>query len=437
MRFAVASLGCKTNQYEMDALAESLRARGLTIVGPDDEADVYILNTCTVTAEAERKSRQTLRRFRRQNANALLVACGCYSQRADLSTLANITIGTGLRDQLADLILDAMESEGEGNVSEIRPACSWTCYEELGASAFPKETRAFLKIQDGCNNRCTYCAICLARGPARSRGLDNIIREAKQLIARGYSEIVLTGTNINAYGVDFEHTASCQDLATVLEALDRIEGIQRIRLGSLESGTINPDFVARIKKLHHLCPSFHLSLQSGSDRILKAMCRRDTTSEYLNAVHMLREAFPSAGITTDLIVGFPGETQADFLETLAFCDQVKFVRIHVFRFSCRPGTRAASMPGQVRKDLAIERSQILRTKASELAVLAIRERMGETRQVLVERFDSQGRAEGYTPEYIYVKGLTRPDRKPPLVSGDITLMRIIGVEEETALAEIL
>ncbi|HZK28701.1 MAG TPA: tRNA (N(6)-L-threonylcarbamoyladenosine(37)-C(2))-methylthiotransferase MtaB [Clostridia bacterium] len=437
MRVAMVSLGCKTNQYEMDALAEALRARNFEIVSPDDQADIYILNTCTVTAEAERKSRQLLRRFRRQNAESLLVACGCYSQREDLTSLADITIGTGLRDQLPDLISEAVARGGAVNIAAIRPASSWCSYEELGAPAIPQETRAFLKIQDGCDNRCAYCAICLARGPARSREIDNIVSEAEELVGRGYSEIVLTGTNINAYGVDFEHTAGCRDLASTLEALDRIEGIQRIRLGSLESATITSEFVLRIEKLHHLCPSFHLSLQSGSDRILKAMCRRDTKAEYRQAVHLLREAFPNAGITTDLIVGFPGETRADFLETLDFCDDIGFLRIHVFRFSRRPGTQATSMQDQVEKAVSIHRSRILREKATELALRAIHERMGETRQVLVERFDSQGRAEGYTPEYIYVKGSQGSGGESLPRRGDIRLMRIRGVEGETAIAEIV
>ena len=434
MRLAVQALGCKTNQYEMDALAEAMRQEGFTLVSPHERAHVYVLNTCTVTAEAERKARQVLRRYRRLNPQALIVACGCYSQRADLADLADIRIGTGHRDLLPQLILDHWADRGEGALTLIEPASAWRTYEELGATALPSETRAFLKIQDGCDNRCAYCAICLARGPSRSRNLSGILDEARDLVARGFREIVLTGTNLNHFG---RQPTSQTDLPGVLEALDKLPGLDRIRLGSLESGTITPDFLARASRLSHLCPSFHLSLQSGSDRILKRMGRRDNRDQFRQAVEGIRQAFPLAGITSDLIVGFPGESEADFQETLSFCDAIGFLGLHVFRFSPRPGTAAASMPDQVPRALSAQRSEILRHKAQELASRAIRDRLGQTREILVEQIDSQGRAEGYTPEYLHVKAPVPQAGGEAPRRGQIRLLRLTGQEGPSALGQFL
>lgn len=433
MKFAVSALGCKTNQYEMDALAQKLCGYGLTPAAPGERADLYVLNTCAVTGEAERKSRQILRRFRRENPGALIVACGCYSQLDDLASLADLTSGTSLRDQLPELILGALKGKTDLPANYIQSSLSGAVYEELGATAVPEETRAFLKIQDGCDNRCAYCAICLARGPARSRSMEKIRGEAEDLARRGFSEIVLTGTNINAYGIDFKEGG----LADVLDMLDKVDGIKRIRLGSLESGTITPQFMERVSGLRNLCPSFHLSLQSGSDRILKAMGRRDTSTQFRDAVGRIQACFPWAGITTDLIVGFPGETDRDFEETVAFCHEIGFLRIHVFRFSARPGTAAYAMSGQVPEELAIMRSCILHETASQLTTRAIRARLDQTRDILVERIDQEGRALGYTPEYIQVKGGPACPQTAALRRGQIRAARIVGLEGERALAVIV
>lgn len=437
MKFSVASLGCKTNQYEMDALSQELIHMGLTPSPAGQAADLYILNTCTVTAEAERKARQLFRRYRRDNPDALLVACGCFSQRSDLTGLADLVIGTSLRDRLAGLILEAIEQKVALPVNYAQPWEGRAPYEELGGIALPSETRAFLKIQDGCDNRCAYCAICLARGPARSRTREKILEEARQLAGQGFTEMVLTGTNINAYGSDLGRGGPVTDLAGLLTELDRVEGLERIRLGSLESTTITPDFMDRISRLDHLCPHFHLSLQSGSDRILRAMRRRDTTGQYKEAVDRIRSIFPQAGITTDLIVGFPGETDDDFDRTLEFCEEIRFLRIHVFRFSPRPGTAAASMGGQVPAGLAADRAGRLREKASQLAVNAIRERLGQTRPVLVEQVKRDGRVLGYSPEYIQVIGLQYAQGAEAARPGQIRSMRLDGIGEESALAVIL
>ncbi|NLA96308.1 MAG: tRNA (N(6)-L-threonylcarbamoyladenosine(37)-C(2))-methylthiotransferase MtaB [Clostridiaceae bacterium] len=437
MKFTVSALGCKTNQYEMDALAQKLCSYGMTPAIPGEQADLCVLNTCAVTGEAERKSRQLLRRFRRENPGALIVACGCYSQLDDLASLADLTAGTSRRDQLPELIFAALKGKTDLPANYIQSLLSGAVYEELGATAVPKETRAFLKIQDGCDNRCAYCAICLARGPARSRSMEKIRGEAEDLAGRGFSEIVLTGTNINAYGIDFKGGDQAVGLADVLDMLDKVDGIRRIRLGSLESGTITPRFMERVSGLRHLCPSFHLSLQSGSDRILKTMRRRDTSGKFRDAVERIRACFPWAGITSDLIVGFPGETDHDFEETVAFCREIGFLRIHVFRYSARPGTTASTMAGQVPEELAALRSRILHGTASELAARAIKARMGQTRDVLVEQIDEKGRALGYTPEYIQVKGGPAGPQTAVLQRGQIRAMRMTGLEGETALAAIV
>lgn len=433
MRIAVSSLGCKTNQYEMDALAEDFRRRGHDVVNENDIADVYVLNTCTVTAEAERKSRQLLRRFRRQNEKALVVATGCYSERSDLSYLADIAIGTTGRDRLPQMILAMIEKDHDKSFDAIPVTPS---YEELGAPAVPLETRAFLKIQDGCDNRCSYCAICIARGPARSRPLDNILREALELASLGFKELVLTGTNINAYGHDFEADSKIE-LIHVVEALDNLQGIERIRLGSLESPTITPLFLDRLSSLNHFCPSFHLSLQSGSDPILKRMARRDTTESFRKAVALIRDSFPDAGITADLIVGFPGESDEDFQKTLAFCDEIAFLRLHVFRFSARPGTRAATMPAQVPGDVVQLRSEILRKKSDALFQSAVRRHVGQVLNILVEQYDKDGFILGYTPEYIHVKAKPETPGMPMPARGDIIPVKIKGLDQDFATAALL
>ncbi|MGI6157422.1 MAG: tRNA (N(6)-L-threonylcarbamoyladenosine(37)-C(2))-methylthiotransferase MtaB [Saccharofermentanales bacterium] len=417
MRIALASLGCKTNQYEMDALAEALRARGAETVAPDQAADVYVLNTCTVTAEAERKARQMLRRFRRQHPEARIVACGCYAQQKDLSALADLTVGTALRDRLPDLILDGTDGRFVGPVPRV--------YEELGAPAVPEETRAFLKIQDGCDRRCAYCAIGIARGPARSRDLEAIAREARALARRGYREMVLTGTNLNQYDRG-------DGLISAIEVVDQIDGVERIRLGSLNSATITPAFAERLTRVEHLCPSFHLSLQSGSDHMLRAMGRPDTRAGYRAAVERLRRAFPDAGITTDVIVGFPGETDDDFQQTVEFCERIAFLRMHVFRYSRRPGTRAASLGSEVPKAVVHRRSEQLRRLADRLAAEAIERRMGAVREVLIETYDDRGRPQGYTPEYLFVK-LDATSPAPDV--GAIVRVRLVGRDGEIALGE--
>lgn len=267
--------------------------------------------------------------------------------------------------------------------------------------------------------------------------MDRILAEAEDLARRGFSEIVLTGTNINAYGTGFQSGDQTGSLADVLDLLDKVEGIKRIRLGSLESSSMTPRFLDRLSGLEHLCSSFHLSLQSGSDRILKAMRRRDTTAQYKEAVGRIRALFPLAGITTDLIVGFPGESDQDFEKTLTFCREIGFLRIHVFRFSARPGTPAAAMAGRIPEKEAALRSRILHDTAAELARAAIETRLGQSRDLLVEQIDEKGRALGYSPEYIQVIGEAPEPPAAPFQRGQIRAVRLVGVEGEAALARII
>lgn len=491
-RVALVALGCKTNQYEMDALAEFLRTMSFEIVEPDEDADVYVLNTCTVTAEAERKGRQLLRRWRREHPDALLVACGCYAERSDLSAWADVMIGTTGRSSLPWRLLYALLEKKENraisgtqclnhavercDITQPKETSGFDVYEELGAVAVPRGVRAFLKIQDGCDHHCTYCAIAPARGPARSRGLEEIVHEARELVSRGYREINLTGTNINLYGIGSvdlakdreafmahgadlkEERAKCMTfsadggalstvssnvvkgtcLTEVLDALERVDDLERIRLGSLDPAILTPEMVKQLALYKKLCPHFHLSLQSGSDRILRKMGRKSTHQDYVDVCQRLYDAFPGAGITADIMVGFPGETEEDFQESVKLCEKVHFLRLHVFPYSRRQGTPAGKWSCQVARDVVKDRALRLRALASRLASEAIMARIGKERNVLVENFDSEGRLCGYTPEYIYVLGQSvrsQGERDIELPHpGDIVRMRIVGIEGKDAFA---
>jgi threonylcarbamoyladenosine tRNA methylthiotransferase MtaB len=497
-RVALVALGCKTNQYEMDALAESLRTLSFEIVESDEDAEVYVLNTCTVTAEAERKARQLLRRWRREHPDALLVACGCYAECSDLSAWADVVIGTAGRSSLPELLNSALLRKKERRaipevllphsavarraVVQPKRLMDFDTYEELGAVAVPKGVRAFLKIQDGCDHHCTYCAIAPARGPARSRMLEAIVKEARELVNRGYREINLTGTNINLYGIgsadltkdggafrtleadlknertnhikfsvdsgtsgtDASGVARKNGLTEVLDALECVEGLERIRLGSLDPAILTPEMVKQLTFYEKLCPHFHLSLQSGSDSVLRKMGRKSTKQDYIDVCQRLCDAFPGAGITADIMVGFPGETEEDFEETVKLCEKVRFLRMHVFPYSRRQGTPADKWRCQVARDVVKDRAERLRALASRLAREAIMARVGRERDVLVENVDSEGRLCGYTPEYIYVRSQYIPDRQTGVrnrqgnpcgnLPGDIVRMRIVGAEGKDARA---
>ena len=441
IKFASQSLGCKTNQYEMDALNNEAVASGFQLVAADEFADVYVLNSCTVTAEAGRKCRQMLRRFRKQNPSALIVCSGCHSELYDLGALCDLSIGTVGRSQLLNEIIEKLETaktaEGTGALRKRTVLEStdplWSLYEELPGTAFPEETRAYLKIQDGCDNRCSYCATTLARGPARSRQPEAILREAEELVAAGYGELVLTGTNLNSYACDWRQDPEAPALIDLLEDLNRIPGLIRLRLSSLDAaGIISPEFMERYAKIERACPHFHLSLQSGSDKILRAMRRRDSRESYRRAVETIREYLPAAGISTDIIVGFPGESEEDFQDTLDFCEEMGFMRIHVFRFSRREDTAAYSLADQVHGDIKRERAERMHELAHDLAVKAIENSLGQSRYVLVERDDEQGRWHGYTEDYLPT--IITPPAGQPISRGKLLKVRLNGREDTLALA---
>jgi threonylcarbamoyladenosine tRNA methylthiotransferase MtaB len=397
LRFCSETLGCKVNQYETQALETILIARGHTLVMPGDGCDAVIVNTCAVTAESGRKSRQAVRRLSRLEPNAVVAVCGCFSQVSpeEAETLgADIVFGSGDRLRFA-LELERVASERSA-VRFIDDPRERRVFEELPAGSVTGRTRAMLKIQDGCQNFCAYCIIPYARGPVRSLPLERAGAEAARLGAEGYGEIVVTGIEISSYGKDFQDGTSLIDVIRVIsDSLpsarlpsarpDLPSAGPRLRLGSLEPRTITREFVSQLAVLPNICGHFHLSLQSGCDATLGRMKRKYTTAEFYDAVSLLRAYFPRCGITADLIVGFPGETEEEFRETLAFIKKCAFSSMHIFPYSVRPGTLAASMDGQLPKAVKEERAKRASGAAREMARAYARSLVGETVEVLFER----------------------------------------------------
>ena len=347
---AFHNLGCKVNYYETEAMLQSLEENGYQIVDFEDKADIYIVNTCSVTNMADRKSRQMLHKAKKNNPEAVVVAVGCYVQAVGEQILkdngVDIAIGNDQKGELSEILRKYFDENGEAFMVEDlkRPRC----YENISIVREDNHTRAYIKVQDGCNQFCTYCIIPYARGRVRSRREEDIIREIEGLVASGYQEIVLTGIHISSYGIDFAGKKSYQGENYLIDLVEhihaRVEGLKRIRLGSLEPRIITEDVAKRLAALPKLCPHFHLSLQSGCDETLKRMNRHYTTGEYLQGVRYLRQAFKRVAITTDVIVGFPGETEAEFEDTLRLVEQVGFDALFTFIYSPREGTPAATMP---------------------------------------------------------------------------------------------
>lgn len=408
--FFVRSLGCKTNQYEKDVIAAQMSETGFVQVF-DEGADIYVLNTCAVTAEASRKSRQILRRMRRKAPEAVAVVMGCESELSDLNEWADICVGTTGRNRIVKEVLDLLEERGF-DLSSISSSARQQAaklagdsrdidvylFEDPQVSVTPSDSRAQLKICDGCNNRCTYCTICLARGPVRSRQLDSIVAEAADLVSQGYREIVLTGIHLCSYGDDFQEQDS--NLAQVLTSLNNIKGLTRIRLGSLDPARISAEFVNKISSLENLCPHFHLSMQSGSDAVLKRMGRHYDSKKFREVAAMLRTVWPEAALTTDVMCGFPGETDEDHRQTVELCQQIGFTKIHVFPYSRRRETAAASMPDQVPAEIARERTQEMLDLSDRLSAAYCSRRIGDSTLVLLEREIAPGVGEGYTRTYL-------------------------------------
>ena len=397
---ALHNLGCKVNSYETDAMAQLLEKAGYEIVPFSEIADVYIVNTCSVTNMADRKSRQMLHKAKKQNPDAVVVATGCYVQTAvdkvkeDLAI--DIIIGNNKKKEVVPILEEYFKENEKDFVIDINNTSE---YEDLEISTVTEHTRAHMKIQDGCNNFCSYCIIPYARGRIRSRKMDSIREEMVRLAEKGFKEIVLTGINLGCYS-DGEKT-----LIDVIEMADEIEGIERVRLGSLDPEVITPDFVERIGKCRKICPHFHLSLQSGCNNTLKAMNRHYTAEEYFEKCEMLRSVFENPAFTTDIIVGFPGESDEDFEASLDFSKKVEFSRIHVFKYSKRDGTVAAKMPNQVDERIKTKRSDILIATGEELVKKYNENKLGTYDFVLwEERKQINGREYwvGHTTDYVEV-----------------------------------
>ncbi|WP_073992731.1 tRNA (N(6)-L-threonylcarbamoyladenosine(37)-C(2))-methylthiotransferase MtaB [Parasporobacterium paucivorans] len=402
MKAALHNLGCKVNAYETEAMKQDLENNGYEIVPFDEMADVYIINTCTVTNIADRKSRQMLHRAKKMNPEALVVAAGCYVQAAadqlQEDASVDILIGNNRKKDLVSIIGNHLE--GRQDDDAIIDINTTQEYEELHIPGDNECTRINIKIQDGCNQFCSYCIIPYARGRVRSRSIQDVVKEVETLAAKGYKEVILNGIHLSSYGTDFEDGTTLID---VIREIARINGIRRIRLGSLEPRIITEDFAQSLCRIPQICPHFHLSLQSGSDEILGRMNRKYSTGEYYEKCGILRKYFDNPGITTDIIAGFPGETEEEFEETRAFLDKVRFSDVHVFKYSRRQGTKAAAMKNQVTASDKTHRSTVLIELAADMSREYKETFQNREVEILLEEeviVNGKKYLSGYTGEYI-------------------------------------
>ena len=427
-KVAFYTLGCKVNQYETEAMSELFRNSGYEITDYDSFADIYIINTCTVTGMSDRKSRQIIRRAKKVNPESFVIVAGFYSQVSPGEVLkidgVNLVLGTKERGSIVRLYEENIKAQKESKVSDIMKCHD---FENLSLSTFGTRTRAYIKIQEGCNQFCSYCKIPYARGPIRSRNFDDVIAETKRLIEKGFTEITYVGIHIASYGLD----TKSKGLAELLVHANNIPGIKRIRLSSIEPMTLNEEFAQKIKECDKLCPHFHLSLQSGCDETLKRMNRKYTTEQYFGIVAGLRRHFPEVAITTDIMVGFPGETDEEFENTCKFAENVAFSDAHIFQYSPRPDTPAATFENQVDPVVKEERSKKIDAicKASKRAFM---ERfLGETKEVLFEQPVKNGYFEGKTANYQNVLVKTNED-----LEGEYKTVLLKEIKGENFIGEI-
>lgn len=400
-KVAFHTLGCKVNTYETDAMEQMLLSHGYEIVSFENQADIYIINTCSVTNMADRKSRQMLHKAKKKNPNAVVVAAGCYVQAAPKEVLADagvdLVIGNNRKQDLVQILEDYFKEHREEAVIDINKEQE---YEGLELDFVSDHTRAYIKVQDGCNQFCSYCIIPYTRGRVRSRAKQDVISEIKRIAKNGTKEVVLTGIHLSSYGKDFKDGT---DLLDLIKAVQEVNGIQRIRLGSLEPRIITLEFAQELRKLDKFCPHFHLSLQSGCEATLKRMNRHYTPEEYYEKCELLREVFEHPAITTDVIVGFPGETEEEFEETYRFLEKVNFYEMHVFKYSKRKGTRAAEMENQVPEPIKTKRSNILLELTRECSKRYRSFWIGREVNVLLEEkivLDGEVYTVGHTKEYV-------------------------------------
>ena len=400
MKVSTITLGCKVNQYETQAMLNQLLQGGFSACQTGEEADIILLNSCTVTSTSDHKVKQTLHKARREHPHAVIVLTGCMPQAfpelAEDLTDADIVLGNSNRSSLLPHILQYLSTRQR--IIDIVPHQTKEKFESMSVENFYERTRAFIKIQDGCNRFCSYCIIPYARGRVRSKPLDDLIAEVTQLAEKGYKEIVLTGINLSAFGQDIN-----LHLCDAVEAVCAINGIERVRLGSLEPEQLSEDVIIRLSKQQKLCPQFHLSLQSGCDETLKRMNRHYTTEEYRTIVQNLRNAFDNAAITTDIMVGFPGETEEEFMQSLEFAKEISFSKVHVFAYSQRPGTKACNAPNQITKKVKETRSKQMMHVTNQTKQAFLNQQCGTIQDVLVEREINTNLYEGYTANYTPVQ----------------------------------
>lgn len=433
MKVAFYTLGCKVNQYETNGMMQKFMDKGYEIVDFDEKADIYIINTCTVTNMSDRKSRQMLRQAKKINKDALVVACGCYAQVAQDEVKAikeiDLVLGTNEKKDIVSYLEDYLDNKKiDGNYeNKIVAENSITddvmknlIYDDFGDVTFTEKTRAVIKVQDGCDRYCTYCLIPYARGRIRSRKPESVISEVTKIAQNGIKEVVITGIHVASYGKDFE---SKYELIDLLEEINKVPGIERVRLGSIEPLLISEEFMERFSKLDKMCHHFHLSLQSGCDETLKRMNRRYSCAEFKKIVDRIRKYFVDSILTTDVIVGFPGETDEEFNKTVEFLRNIKFYKMHIFKYSPRRGTVAEKMKDQVSSEIKDERSKVLLEMSDENEKDYQKSYLGKTVKVLFEEKDGDF-YKGHTSNYIMVKAKSKDD-----LSGKILDVKLESLDE--------
>ena len=450
MKVAFTTLGCKTNQYETNAMEQKFKEKGYEI-SKLDCCDIYIVNTCSVTNMAERKSRQMLRKVKEKNPHAIVVACGCYAQVAkekiELIPEVDLILGVNEKNDIVKIIEEYLKIKKKVvEVSDVMHKCE---FEDFGIVTYTEKTRAVIKIQDGCDRFCTYCIIPYARGRVRSRKPESIIKEIEEISKTGIQEVVLTGIHIASYGKDFnkEQTQKFREafgyndeyksfdekddlmsggfrLIELLEQINKIDNVKRIRLGSIEPKLITDEFINRLSKLDKICDHFHLSLQSGCNETLKRMNRRYKVEEFKKAVELIRNVYPNAMLTTDIIVGFPGETEEEFNKTYEFLGKIKFYKMHIFKYSKRSGTKAENMPNQIPENIKEERSKKLIELSNKNQEEYNKEQIGKELEVLFEEREG-GYFKGHTSNYIMVKTKTKENFENQIKRINITKENIL------------
>ncbi|GAA0763627.1 Threonylcarbamoyladenosine tRNA methylthiotransferase MtaB [bioreactor metagenome] len=434
MKVAFSTLGCRVNVYESEAMAEKFIREGYEVVDASEAADVYVINTCTVTNMGDKKSRQIISRARRLNENSIIAVVGCYSQIApkEVSEIPGVDVVLGTRNK-GDVVYYVNKAKDEGKSQvHVEGVLKNKKFEELNIEEYQDKTRAFLKIQDGCNRFCTYCIIPYSRGSVCSKDPKKVLEEVNKLAEHGFKEIILSGIHTASYGLDLEGNVNLID---IIEEIEKVEGIERIRIGSIEPAFFTPEVIEKIKKFKKLCPHFHLSLQSGCDSTLKRMNRRYTAQEYADSVELLRETMPDVSITTDVIVGFPGETEEEFNETYEFLKNIKLTKTHVFKYSPRKGTKASDMQDQIDGSIKEKRSKLLIELSNKNEKEFIEKFIGTEMDVLIETEakGQEGMYEGYTRNYIKVQvPCSCAD-----VTGKIVDIEITKVENEYGIAKLL